>query len=88
MEKTPRNKHYLLNVVFLACVILLVVNDHSFKYTFSNWLTGKLSDAAGIILLPMLIAFIFPATKKHAVSSSALFFIFWKSPYSRGPKAI
>jgi hypothetical protein len=64
-------------------LVTLLLNDHYLKYAFSNWLTGKLSDVVGIIILPLLLAFIFPKLKKHSVWMSALLFAFWKSPFSQ-----
>ena len=81
--KTTRNKYYLLNFVFLICLLTLLLNDHYLKYELSNWLTGKLSDMVGIIILPLLLAFVFPKLKQHATWISALLFVFWKSPFSQ-----
>ncbi|RWU05007.1 hypothetical protein [Pedobacter chitinilyticus] len=81
--KTTRNKYYLLNFVFLFCLVILLLNDHFFKYQFANALTGKLSDVVGIILLPLLLAFVFPRLKQQAVWISGLLFVFWKLPYSQ-----
>lgn len=77
-----RNKNLILNYVFLSCVIVLFINDHFFKFQYTSWFTGKLSDAVGIILLPMLVTFAFPKLKENSVFASGLFFIFWKSPFS------
>lgn len=82
--KTPRNKYYLLNYIFLYCLIILVVNDHYLKYEYANWVTGKLSDMVGIIMLPLLITWLFPAVKERSIVISAALFIFWKSPFSQG----
>jgi hypothetical protein len=84
MKKTLRNKHYILNYVFLGCLILLFLNDHIFKYVCAGWLTGKLSDAVGIVLLPLLFAFLCPGLRRYAVMLSGCLFVFWKSPYSQG----
>jgi hypothetical protein len=84
MKKTPRDRHWILNYVFLGCLILLFLNDHYFKHVYANWLTGKLSDAAGIVLLPMLLVFLFPGLRRYAVALSGVLFVFWKSPYSQG----
>jgi len=81
---TSRNRHYLLNHVFLVSLFTLLVNDHYLKYAFSSWFTGKLSDIAGIIILPLLIAFIFPTLRRHATWISAALFVFWKLPLSQG----
>ena len=84
MKKTPRDKHYILNYVFLGCLILLFLNDHYFKYVYTSWFTGKLSDAVGIVLLPLLVAFLFPGLRRYSIALSSLLFVFWKSPYSQG----
>lgn len=78
-----RNKYYLLNFVFLICLIILFLNDHFLKFKFSNWLTGKLSDATGIIILPLLLAFLIPKLKEYSIVVAAILFIFWKSPFSQ-----
>ncbi len=46
----------LLRPLTLGALGLLVLNDHVLKPTFHNALTGKLSDVAILILLPMLVA--------------------------------
>ncbi len=40
----------------LLAVALLVVNDHWAKRAHPGWLTGKLSDAAGLVFFPILLA--------------------------------
>lgn len=80
--KTERNRNLILNYIFILCVIILFFNDHFFKHTFANWLTGKLSDMAGIIILPLILTYVFPKIKTHSVWISALLFLFWKSSYS------
>ena len=44
----------LLTVPALGAVMLLLLNDHLFKGLFGNALTGKLSDVAGLFVLPMI----------------------------------
>jgi hypothetical protein len=77
-----RNKNLILNYVFLSCLIVLFLNDHLFKFQYTSWLTGKLSDVVGIILLPMLLTYLFPKLKQNSVFVAGLFFAFWKSPFS------
>jgi len=81
---TSRNRYYLLNPIFLLCLCILLLNDHYLKYAFPSWLTGKLSDVVGIIILPLLIAFIFPKLRQYATGISAALFVFWKMPISQG----
>jgi hypothetical protein len=70
----------LLNYIFMLALVLLIVNDHFWKANYANVLTGKLSDFAGLILLPLCLAYLFPRLRERAVLWSALFFLFWKTP--------
>jgi hypothetical protein len=80
--KMQRNQNLLFNWVFLVGILLLALNDHFLKWQCSNWLTGKLSDFIGLLILPMFVLFIFPRLKKYAIVLCGLFFIFWKLPIS------
>lgn len=39
---------------FLASVALLAVNDHLLKERFPGWLTGKVSDLAGLLVVAVI----------------------------------
>ena len=54
MPPTPRLAR-LLHPAFLASVALLLVNDHVLKSTAPGVVTGKLSDVAGLVVLPVLL---------------------------------
>lgn len=45
----------VLDPVALSSLGLLVLNDHFLKEHFGGSVTGKLSDAAGIVLFPVLL---------------------------------
>ncbi len=77
-----KNKFLLCNIIFIFSLIILFLNDHFLKLHFHNWFTGKLSDVAGIVLLPFLLTYFFPKLQQNSVYITALFFTFWKSPYS------
>jgi hypothetical protein len=81
--QTSRNNYFLLNYVFVLCIFVLALNDHLLKFAYANWFTGKLSDAVGIILLPLLLAYLLPPLKNVSLPISALLFVFWKSPASQ-----
>ncbi len=53
---TPAALAWLGHPVSLAAVALLVVNDHLLKAAFPGLLTGKLSDVAGLVFAPALLA--------------------------------
>lgn len=46
----------LAHPVALGALVLWIVNDHWWKHHFANAVTGKLSDVAGLILFPLLVA--------------------------------
>jgi hypothetical protein len=79
---TPRNKHLLLNWVFLPCLLVLALNDHFLKDGYPGWLTGKLSDFAGLLIFPLFLAYLFPGQSRAMPLLTGLFFLFWKSPLS------
>jgi len=79
---TPRNKNLIINRIFLPAILLLVLNDHFLKYHYSSWLTGKLSDFAGLLIFPLFLAYLFPRQARAMPLLTGLFFIYWKSPWS------
>lgn len=56
---------FLLSAWTLLSVIVLLLNDHVLKWTLGNTVTGKLSDVAGVFLLPLLILGGTEALRKH-----------------------
>lgn len=68
---------------FLAGLTLLLLNDFVFKELYGNWLTGKLSDFAGIFIFPLFWTALFPKHKNVVFLLTALFFIYWKSHFSQ-----
>ncbi|MFG2060088.1 hypothetical protein ACGFIK_01530 [Micromonospora sp. NPDC048871] len=49
---------WLIHPVTVAATALLIVNDHLLKAVFPGWLTGKLSDVAGMVMTPPLLALV------------------------------
>lgn len=45
----------MLHPVALIAVATLALNDHVFKAAYGTWLTGKLSDCAGLIFFPLFL---------------------------------
>lgn len=77
------NLKILTSLWFLIGLVLLLLNDFIFKEIYGNWLTGKLSDFAGLFIFPLFWTAIFPKNKNKIFLLTAVFFIFWKSPYSQ-----
>jgi hypothetical protein len=46
----------LARPIALAAMVLLVVNDHVLKAVYPGFVTGKLSDFAGLMFFPLLLA--------------------------------
>jgi hypothetical protein len=63
-------------------LVLLLVNDHLLKVHYPSWLSGKLSDVAGLVLLPFVLLALadlaamasprIPAPGRRAVIASVL----------------
>jgi len=46
----------LAHPVAVAALVLWIANDHIFKARFGNDVTGKLSDVAGLVVFPLILA--------------------------------
>lgn len=73
-------KNLIFHPVFIVSLLILLLNDLYLKQAFSNGLTGKLSDFAGLIVFPIFIASIFPSSKKWISIVAGILFVIWKTP--------
>ncbi|NDV96876.1 hypothetical protein D0T84_18475 [Dysgonomonas sp. 521] len=73
-------KELILNPYFITGLILLILNDFYLKYKYGNFITGKLSDFAGLLIFPMFFAALVPKLKKYASLITGIGFILWKLP--------
>jgi len=73
-------KELILSPYFITGLILLILNDFYLKYQYGNFITGKLSDFAGLLIFPMFIAAIIPRFRKSASLITGIGFIIWKLP--------
>ncbi|MBO3742556.1 hypothetical protein [Actinoplanes flavus] len=55
-DSRGRSLAWLGHPVSMAALVLLIVNDHVWKAAHPGWVTGKLSDAAGLVVAPPLLA--------------------------------
>lgn len=67
---------------FLLAVALLLLNDHLLKAAYGNWLTGKLSDFAGMFAFALFGTALFPRRRRAVFALTAVAFACWKSPLS------
>ncbi|WFF02910.1 hypothetical protein [Micromonospora sp. WMMD964] len=56
LDGAPTTLSWLCHPTTLLALVLLLVNDHVWKPAFPGLLTGKLSDVAGLVLAPPLVA--------------------------------
>ena len=68
---------------FIAALALLLLNDLLLKGHYGNWVTGKLSDVAGLMVVTLLAAPFVADRPKRLFVALALAFGYWKSPWSQ-----
>jgi hypothetical protein len=68
---------------FAAALATLLANDLYLKPLYGNWLTGKLSDVAGLAVVTLLLAPFVGHRAKSLVAAIAIAFAYWKSPWSQ-----
>ncbi len=73
----------LLSAPFVLSLGLLLLNDFVLKSQFPGWLTGKLSDFAGLLVFAMFWTVVFPQQKRWMYLLSGACFIWWKTPASQ-----
>ena len=84
MADEERRKLYVLTTnAFVLSLCLLLLNDFVLKPRFGNWLTGKLSDFAGLFVFPLFWSALFPRFRRAVYLLTAATFVLWKSAYSQ-----
>ena len=77
----------LTSPAFVVAVALLLLNDWVLKPTLHNWLTGKLSDLAGLFAFALFWTALLPRRRDAVFALTAVGFLLWKSPLSSAPLA-
>lgn len=75
-----KKKDLILNSYFVIGLIVLILNDFYLKYEYGNFVTGKLSDFAGLLIFPMFVASTIPKLKKSISIITGIGFVIWKLP--------
>lgn len=73
----------LQSKAFIYALVLVLLNDFILKYNFPCWLTGKLSDFAGLFVFAVFWMVFFPKKRNVIVWTTAILFTWWKSPLSQ-----
>lgn len=73
----------LCSAWFIAALALLLLNDYYLKGAYHNWITGKLSDFAGLFVLSVFLVAIWPQRKGTIAWGIGMMFLIWKSPFSQ-----
>ena len=81
MNLNTRKFYLLTSPVYVAAVGLLLLNDFVLKRNCPCWLTGKLSDFAGLFAFCVFSLIIWPQPK--VLLGIGLSFALWKSPFSQ-----
>jgi hypothetical protein len=87
MEGSPHERRTTTNraaLLLLVLVGVLLLNDYVLKAAFHNWLTGKLSDFAGVAAFALFWCMLFPQARRLILLGTAAGFAFWKSPAADG----
>ncbi len=79
-----RLRAVLTSPPFLLSLALLIVNDAWLKAAFPGWVSGKLSDIAGLAVVGLPLMAAWPARRWFVGGVLAALFAAWKSPLS-GP---
>lgn len=78
------NLQVITSPLFVCSLALLLINDFFLKSLFHNWLTGKLSDFAGLFVFSIFWTAFFPKRKLLIFLLTGIGFVFWKSQFSQG----
>jgi len=68
---------------FLLTLATLIVNDRWLKQAHPGWVSGKLSDFAGIAIVSLLLLAALPQRRQLVVGAIVIGFSWWKSPLSQ-----
>lgn len=75
-----KRKELIVDPYFVSGLFILLLNDLYLKYEYGNFITGKLSDFAGLLIFPLFIAALLPKLGRSAAIITGIGFILWKLP--------
>jgi hypothetical protein len=69
--------------LFLISLVVLILNDAFLKHQFGNFLTGKLSDVAGLLVFVLFFRAVLNTYRVQIFVATSLLFAYWKSVFSQ-----
>ncbi|NTV39258.1 MAG: hypothetical protein HGA51_04780 [Demequinaceae bacterium] len=60
---------WLAHPVSLVAIAVMALNDHVLKHSYGTWWTGKLSDVAGLVFFPAVVAVALAAVRPTLATS-------------------
>ena len=76
LQEAPTNLP-LIHPLSLSAMTVLGLNDHFLKFAYPGFLSGKLSDFAGLIFFPLLLELLIPS-RRIAVTVTGIGFMLVK----------
>lgn len=68
----PRPADHLLHPLAIAAVATMAINDHVVKHWWPGWVSGKLSDVAGLVVLPLTLLALAEVARGRVLGRRAL----------------
>jgi hypothetical protein len=78
---TERAVRLLATYGLIASISVLLLNDFVLKAYFGNFITGKLSDLAGLFAAAIFVSIFM--SPRGSVLTVAVLFVWWKTPFSQ-----
>lgn len=69
--------------LYIFALVILIINDHVLKHAYPGWITGKISDVAGLLIFFLFLSSFFKNHLPWVVAGIVLFFVWWKSAFSQ-----
>jgi hypothetical protein len=73
----------LVSFSFLVSLGLLLLNDFFLKQLYGNWITGKLSDFAGLFAFTFFFIALCPRHRQKIIIFVSVVFVYWKTEFSQ-----
>lgn len=73
VDSARQHLAWLVHPITVAALVVLLINDHVVKSAYPGWITGKLSDIAGLVVAPALLASLVTILARRAPAEKVAF---------------